>query len=212
MFEQIVESMPELSKLESTVSELERKHAEGSARLQALAHKVQQAREGDLNREALALNAGRKVPSPDEPGLREQLDSAARGLEVLERRLRLAEGEKARYISEHHGEILDLLAGAHAAEGQRVAAAAGEALAALLAYHRAEDDARNLQRLHPAPAQENTGGPQSIAVVWGNLTTQNAGGGPSRGSLEGTLQYLVGLGKPTIVEAVEDDEGGEDAA
>jgi hypothetical protein len=211
MFEQIVESMPELAKLESTVSELERKHAEGSARLQALAHKVQQAREGDLNREALALNAGRKVPSPDEPGLREQLDSAARALEVLERRLRLAEGEKARYISKHHGEILDLLAGAHAAEGQRVAAAAGEALAALLAYHRAEDDARNLQRLHPAPAQENVGGPQSVVTVWGNLTTQNAGGGPARGSLEGTLRYLVGLGAPTIVEAGA-EEGEEDAA
>ncbi len=211
MFEAIIESLPELAKLESTVSDLERKHGESQARVQSLALKVQQAREDDLNREAQALNSGRKVPSPDEPGLREQLDSAARALEVLERRLRLAEGEKARYISEHHGEILDLLAGAHAAEGQRVAAAAGEALAALLAYHRAEDDARNLQRLHPAPAQENVGGPQSVVTVWGNLTTQNAGGGPARGSLEGTLRYLVGLGAPTIVEAGA-EEGEEDAA
>jgi hypothetical protein len=205
MFEAIIESLPELAKLESTVSDLERQHAEASARVQGLVLKVQQAREGDLNREALALNAGRKVPSPDEPGLRDQLDGAGRDAEVLERRLRLAEGEKARYISEHHGEILDLLAGAHAAEGQRVAAAAGEALAALLAYHAAEDEARNLQRLHPPAALENTSGPQSAVTIWGPQTTQNVAGGPRRGDLEGTLQYLVSLGAPTIVEA-----GGED--
>ncbi len=129
----------------------------------------------------------------------------------MARRLALAVGDRGRYISEHHGEILGLLGAAHAAEGERVAAAASEALAALAAYHGAEDDARNLQRLHPAPAPENVGGPQNSVTVWGALTTRNYAGGPQRGDLEGTLQYLISLGGATIVEAGA-EEGEEDAA
>ncbi len=213
MFDLVIESLPELAKLESTVSDLERKHGESQARAAALALRTGQAREHDLNAEAVAMNAGRKPPNATEPALREQLEGAARDGEVLARRLALAVADRGRYLSDNHATLLSLLEGAHAAEGQRVSAAASEALEALLAYHKAEDDARNLQRLHPAPAQENTGGPQSIAVVWGNLTTQNAGGGPSRGSLEGTLRYLVGLGAPTIVEGgAEEGEDDEDAA
>jgi hypothetical protein len=119
--------------------------------------------------------------------------------------LALAVADRGRYLSDNHATILSLLEAAHAAEGQRVAAAASEALEALLAYHKAEDDARNLARLHPRPAAENTGGPESTSVVWGALTTRNYAGGPARGDLEGTLQYLISLGAPTIVEG-----GGED--
>jgi hypothetical protein len=212
MLELIIEKLPELEKLESTVAALELAHGEASARVQALAVKTATAREADLDREAAALNSGRKVPNASEPGLREQLEGAGRDGEVLERRLRLAEGERARYISEHHGEILAHLGAAHAAEGERVAAAASEALAALAAYHGAEDAARNLQRLHPAPAQENVGGPQSMVTVWGNLTTRNYAGGPQRGDLEGTLQYLISLGAATVVGAVEEGDDDQDAA
>jgi len=210
MFEQVIEGLPELAKLEATVATLEQKHGEASARVQALAHRTAQAREHDLNAEAVALNAGRKPPDPTEPRLAEQLADAGRDSEVLERRLRLAQGDRARYLSEHHATILSLLAEAHALEGERVAAAASEALAALLAYHAAEDSARDLARRHPAPALENSGGPESVSVVWGNLTTNNAGGGPSRGSLEGTLRYLIGLAGATVVEGGAEDD--EDAA
>ncbi len=210
MFDQITEGLPELQKIERTVADLARKHGESQARVQSLAHKTGQAREDDLNAEAVALNSGRKPPNPTEPALREQLEGAGRDGEVLERRLRLAEGDRARYLSEHHAEILALLQQAHALEGERVAAAATDALAALAAYHGAEDAARNLQRLHPAPALENSGGPESVSVVWGALTTQNLTGGPPRGTLEGTLQYLISLGAPTIVEGGGEDD--EDAA
>jgi murein L,D-transpeptidase YcbB/YkuD len=210
MLEQIIEKVPELQKLETTVAELERKHAEAQARVQALAHKAQQAREDDLNREALALNAGRKPPNATEPALAEQLDGAGRDAEVLARRLALAETDRARYLSEHHAEILTLLQRAHGDHGERVAAAATVALEALTAYHGAEDAARNLQRLHPAPAAENSGGPESVSVVWGALTTRNYAGGPQRGDLEGTLRYLISLGAPTIVEGGGEDD--EDAA
>jgi hypothetical protein len=206
MLEAIIGKLPELKKLEATVADLERKHAEASARVQALAVKTATAREADLDREAVALNAGRRPPNATEPALAEQLEGAGRDAEVLQRRLALAVADRGRYISEHHAEILSHLGEAHAAEGARVAAAASEALEALLAYHRAEDDARNLQRLHPAPAPENVGGPQNSVTVWGALTTRNYAGGPQRGDLEGTLQYLVSLGEATIVEAVEDDE------
>jgi hypothetical protein len=206
MFDQIIEKLPELQRLEATASDLEGKHGQAQARVQALALRAAQAREHDLNAEALALNSGRKPPNPQEPALREQLDGAGRDAEVLERRLALANSDRALYISEHHGEILAHLEAAHATEGERVAAAAEAALVALLAYHKAEDVARNLARLHPAPAQENTSGPESIAVVWGNLTTRNYAGGPQRGDLEGTLQYLISLGGATVVEAVEEGE------
>ena len=204
MFELIIEKVPELRRLEEAVEALTQEHATATGRVQGLAGKVAQAREDDLNREAVALNHGRRAPKPKEPELRGQLERAQRELEVLERRLTLAGSDRSRYISEHHAEILAMLEAAHAAEGERVAAAASEALEALLAYHGAEDAARNLQRLHPAPAAENTGGPESVAVVWGSLTTRNMGG-PQRGQLEGTLRYLAGLGAPTEVGEVGDD-------
>ena len=208
MFDLIIESMPELQKLEATVAELERKHGESQARVQSLALRAAQAREFDLNAEAVALNSGRTAPKPTEPRLAEQLADAGRDGEVLERRLRLAETDRALYLSEHHKEILSLLSQAHGEHGERVAAAATQALEALLDYHRAEDDARDLQRRHPAPSPENSGGPQSTVTVWGPQTTQNVAGGPHRGDLEGTLRYLISLGAPTIVEgnAEEDND------
>ncbi len=213
MLESVIGKLPELQKLESTVAALERAHGEASARVQALAVKTATAREADLDREAAALNSGRKVPNASEPGLREQLEGAGRDAEVVGRRLGQAQGDRGRYPSEHHATILGLLAEAHGAEGQRVAAAAEEALSALLRLYGAEDAARDLQRRHPAPALENVGGPQSMVTVWGPQSTNNVGGGPSRGSLEGTLQYLITMGAPTVIEAgAEEGEDDEDAA
>jgi hypothetical protein len=204
MFAAIIEKLPELQKLESTAATLERKHGEAHARVQALAHKAAQAREDDLNREAAALNSGRKVPNASEPGLRQQLEGAGRDAEVLARRLAMAQGEKARYLATHHAEILALLAEAHALEGQRVAEAAEAALEGLLRRFEAEDAARDLGRRHPAPAAENVGGPESMSIVFGSITTQNVSG-ENRGALEGVLRQLISMGAGTVVEA-----GGED--
>jgi hypothetical protein len=212
MFGLIIEGLPELAQLEATVATLEQKHGQSQARVQALAVKTAQAREFDLNAEAVALNSGRKPPKSTEPALREQSEGAARDLEVLQRRLALAVADRGRFLSDNHATILSLLEAAHAAEGQRVAAAASEALEALLAYHKAEDDARNLQRLHPAPQEENWGSPESTSVVWGALTTRNYVGGPQRGALESTLQYLISLGAATVVEGAEEGEDNDDVA
>jgi hypothetical protein len=205
MFELIISEVPELRRLEEAVAALEREHGEASAKVAALSNKVAQAREDDLNREAAALNRGRKVPKPKEPELRSQLESAQRELEVLERRLTLAGSDRSRYIREHHEELMRLLAEAQTAEGEKVAEGASRVLEDLLRYFQAEDDARAMTRLVPATAPENTGEPQKTVAVWGNMTTQNVTGGPRRGDLEQALRYLVSLGEPTVVG--EDAEG-----
>jgi hypothetical protein len=214
MLEMIIDKLPTLERLEAVVAALEVKHGEASARVEALARKAGQAMEHDLNAEALALNSERKPPKPTEGVLREQLAGATRDLEVLTRRLALARSDRARHISEHHERILGLLEEAHASQGEAVSAAANEALVALLAYHAAEDEARNLRRLHPPAALENMSAPESHVTVWGNHTTQNLTGGPQRGSLEGTLRYLISLGAPTVISETEVGavEDGEDAA
>jgi hypothetical protein len=120
-------------------------------------------------------------------------------LEVLERRLTLAGSDRSRYIQEHSEELMWLLAEAQAVEGEKVAEGAVRVLEDLLRYFKAEDDARAMGRLVPAAAPENTGEPQRAVTVWGSVTTQNVGGGPARGNLEGTLRYLASLGAATEV-------------
>ncbi len=205
MFDSITQKAPELSRLEQAVAELQQQQAASQAKVAALSNKAAQAREDDLNREAVALNNGRKPPKPKEPELRSQLERAQRELEVLERRLTLAGSDRSRYIQENSEELMGLLAKAQAAEGEKVASGASKVLADLLRYYKCEDDARAMRRLVPAAAPENTGEPQKSVTVWGNVTTQNFGGGPARGSLEGTLRHLASLGGATVVG--EDAEG-----
>jgi chromosome segregation ATPase len=207
MFELIISQVPELERLEGAQAKLEQEHTEASARVAALSNKVFQAREDDLNREALALNRGRKAPKPKEPELKEQLERAQREVEILERRLALAGSDRSRYIQEHHEELVRLLAEAQAAEGEKVAEGASKVLEDLLRLFQAEDDIRAMRRIAPAPATlaENTGEAQNSVTVWGNLTTRNVTGGPRRGDLEGTLRYLAGLGAATEVGEVGDD-------
>jgi chromosome segregation ATPase len=205
MFESIIQKVPELSRLEEAVGALQQEQGAAQAKVAALSNKVAQAREDDLNREALALNSGRRAPKPKEPELRAQLESAQREQDVLERRLTLAGSERSRYVQGHSERLMRLLAGAQAAEGEKVAEGAATVLEDLLRFFKAEDDARALRRLVPAPARENTSGPEKSVTVWGPMSTQNVTGGPARGDLEGSLRYLASLGGGTVVG--EDAEG-----
>ncbi len=205
MFELILEKVPELQCLERAVATLEQEHVEAQGRHAQLVQEAATAREDDLNREAAALNAGKRLPKPREPELRERLERAQRDLEILDRRLALAQADRSRYIQEHREELLGLLAEAQAAEAAKVAEGAARVLEHLLVYFRAEDDARAMGRLVPAPVEENTGGPEKVTAVWGPMTRGSITGGPPRGDLEGTLRYLVSLGETTVVG--EDAEG-----
>jgi hypothetical protein len=205
MFELIIEKVPELRKLEESVATLEQDFAKAQGRVQGLANRVAQAREDDLNREAAALNSGRKVPPPKEPELRIQLEGAQRELEVLERRRELAQADRARFIQANHERLITLLAEAQAAEGAKVAEGAARVLSDLLRYFKAEDDVRAMGRLVPPAEQENTGTPERTTAIFGPVSTRNVTGGPRRGDLEGALRYLEGLGPTTVVG--EDAEG-----
>jgi hypothetical protein len=205
VFELIADKLPELQRLEQVVADLEQERTEALGRHAQLVQEAATAREDDLNREAAALNASKKPPKPKEPALRSQLEGAQRRLEVLERRLALAQADRARFIQSNHERLAALLMEAQASEGARVAEGASQVLADLLRYFKAEDDIRALGRLVPAPVEENTGAPERVTAVWGSLTTRNITGGPARGDLEGTLRYLISLGETTIVG--EDAEG-----
>jgi hypothetical protein len=207
VFDLIADKLPELQRLEQVVADLERERTEAQGRHAQLVQEVAAVREDDLNLEAAALNEGRKVPKPREPALRSQLEGVERALEVLERRLALAQADRARFIQSNHERLAALLMEAQASEGERVAEGASQVLADLLRYFKAEDDIRALGRLVPAPAEENTGAPERVTAVWGSLTTRNITGGPARGDLEATLRYLESLGETTVV-----GEGAEGAA
>jgi hypothetical protein len=207
MFELIEDQLPELQRLEQAVANLEQERTEARGRHAQLVQEVAAVREDDLNGEAAALNAGKRLPKLREPELRERLERAQRDLEILVRRLALAQADRSRYIQEHREKLLGLLAEAQATEAEKVAEGAARVLENLLRYFKAEDDVRALGRLVPAPVEENTGAAQQSVTVWGNLTTRNITGGPPRGDLEATLRYLESLGEATVV-----GEGAEGAA
>jgi hypothetical protein len=146
-----------LQRLERVLATLEQEYTEAQGRHALLVQEVAAVREDDLNREAAALNAGKRTPKPREPQLRSQLEGVQRELEVLERRLALAQADRARFIQTNHERLAALLMEAQASEGERVAEGASQVLADLLRYFKAEDDMRALRRLVPAPAEENTG-------------------------------------------------------
>jgi hypothetical protein len=206
VFELIADKLPELQRLEQVVATPEQERTEAQGHHAQLVQEVAAVREDDLTTEAAALNAGKKPPKPKEPALRSQLEGAQRRLEVLERRLALAQADRARFIQSNHERLAGLLAEAQASEGERVAEGAAKVLENLLVYFRAEDDLRALGRLVPAPAEENTGAPERVTAVWGSLTTRNITGGPAREDLESVLRYLESLGETTVVG--EDSEAG----
>jgi hypothetical protein len=205
VFELIADKLPELQRLEQVVADLEQERTEALGRHAQLVQEVATAREDDLNREAAALNAGKRLPKPREPELRERLERAQRDLEILDRRLALAQADRARFIQSNHERLAAMLMEAQASGGERVAEGAAKVLENLLVYFKAEDDIRALRRLVPAPVEENTGALERVTAVWGSLTTRNITGGPPRGDLEGTLRYLISLGETTVVG--EDAEG-----
>jgi chromosome segregation ATPase len=205
VFELIADKLPELQRLEQVVADLDQEYVAAQGRHAQLVQEAATAREDDLNSEAAALNASKKPPKPKEPELRSQLEGVQRELEVLERRLALAQADRARFIQSNHERLAALLMEAQASKGERVAEGATRVLENLLVYFKAEDDIRALGRLVPAPVEEYTGAPERVTAVWGSLTTRNITGGPPRGDLEATLRYLISLGETTVVG--EDAEG-----
>jgi hypothetical protein len=216
MFESIRDGVPELAKLQQVVTKLEQETYEAESRVAQLQVEARDAREDDLNREAAALNAGRRPPKPKEPEVRAQLEGAQRRWEVLQRRLALAQGEVARYISENHQELARLLKEAKATKAGQVSELAAPLAKALHDYQLPDADMRGLRPYLEGPQEENTGAPQDSVYFMGALNRSNASG-PERvgsmsiGQIEALLTELAGLsaryeaGGVTIVGPSEDE-------
>jgi len=144
-----------------------------------------------ITREALALNAGKKPPKPQAPELKAQLEGAERRLEVLRRRHALAQSDVSKYIQQHHEELYALLEEAQRREAQKVAEGARALLSDLARYHKCEEDAKAMRPMIPQP--EHSQEAQAVTTAYLGLSTQNVFGGPQRGEIEQTLNYLASL-------------------
>lgn len=222
MFESIREQVPELARLQAAAAELEQEVYEASNRVAQLQSAVASAREDDLNNEALALNRGRKPPKAKEPEVRAQLEGAQRRLEVLQRRLQLAESDVARYISENAHTLSRLVSEAKAARAREVSELAAPLAKALHDYQMPDADARALRPYVEGPQAENSGEPQDSVYFLGPMRRENAFGtdriaGETIGRLQALVSELVGLaaryeqGDVTVVGPTP-EESGEGAA
>jgi hypothetical protein len=218
MFESIHTKVPDLAQLQQVVTNLEQETHEAEGRVAQLHLEAQSAHEDDLNREATALNAGRRAPRPTEPDVRAKLEGAQRRLEVLQRRLALAQSDVARYISSHSDELVELVQKAKASKAREVSELAAPLAKALGEFQQPDLDLRALQPYLELPAQENTGEPESSITVLGPLTTRSAFGekiaDQTIGQVQNIVTELVGLaaryeqGDTTIVGPSEaEDEG-----
>jgi TolA-binding protein len=183
----------ELTRLQEQVASLERERGQVESEAHRLRLQSQQAREHDLNAEAVALNAGKKPPKPQEPEIRRKLEDTERRLEVLRRRLPLAQSDVAVYISEHRGELREFLI---AALGDRAHELAEHARAAARLYGEIMDGQRPLRKelAPPAPVEEATGSGQNTVDFGGIVSRANVYGEPhQRGDVEAVLAYLAAL-------------------
>jgi hypothetical protein len=215
MFESIHEQAPELARLQAAVAKLEQETHEAASRVAQLQTELQDTRNSDLDREALALNRGRKPPRAKAPEVEAQLQGGTRRWEVLQRRLALAQSDVARYISENADNLMRLVREAKAQKAREVSELASPLAQALHELQLPDADIRALQPHLEGPQEENFGEPQPSITVWGPQTRQTAFGervaGMTLGQLEAVATELSGLaaryeqGDTTIIGEV--DEG-----
>jgi len=187
-----------LRELTEHVGDLTRRHAEQQATLTSIRQKLQQTREDDLNREALALSNGTDKPKPKAPSVARALENAEHNAEVLGRALEMANGELYRYYAENAHALAAKLQNAKAAKAQEVSELAAPLLASLREFYQVDDDAKVLKPYRQPPA-ESTDKPRDMVTFLGApQTTANAFGsdkvaGLHRGELEAVLANLANL-------------------
>jgi hypothetical protein len=213
----IADKAPELARLQDVVTKLEQEVQDASGRVAQLEIDLQSAHEDDLLRKAKALNEGRRVPKPREPEAKGKLEGATRRLEVLQRRLQLAQADVARYISENAEDLARLVSEAKVAKAREVSELAGPLARALHEYQLPDADMRALEPYLEAPQEENTGVAQPSISVWGPQNRRTAFGeqiaGQTIGQVEAIANELAGLaaryeqdGTTIVGDASEADE------
>jgi hypothetical protein len=187
-----------LAQLTDHVEDLSRRHSEQQATLTTIRQKLQQTREDDLNREALALSNGTDKPRPKAPSVQRALENAEHDAEVLERALSMAQADVGRYYAENAHALAAKVQDAKAAKAKEISEQAAPLLATLRGFYQVDEDAKILKPYRQPPAESTDKGRDVVAFLGVPQTTANAFGadkiaGLHRGELEGVISALVNL-------------------
>jgi hypothetical protein len=194
LFESI--DAPELQRLQARADGLEREHEEARNSVVRLRAAVQQARDEDIQGEALALNQGKKPPKPKEPGLRAELEAAERSVEVLRQREALARADVGSWIQNNHESLYTRIAEAERKEAQRVSEVATQLLADVRRFFQLGDDRRKLKPMIPVEEEEGSTAVQPLTTAFigiQGLGQVQASHLPPRGQVESVLTALASL-------------------
>jgi hypothetical protein len=203
--------------LQRQVDSLEQRQAEQSAVVGRLRRELEQARETDLNREAVALQTGAAKPKPKAPEIERALEAAEHDLEVIGRAWNMAQTDLGQYRAKNAERLLRQLQQTKATRAQAVASRAKPLLEELRGFYAVDEDLKSLKPY--LPQETETGPPGSgeaqryTLALGGVQTTQSVFGdrvaGLERGQLEGVIASLARL-ETAYAEASE--AGGTDAA
>jgi hypothetical protein len=187
-----------LTQLTEHVEDLSRRHAEQQATLTSIRQKLQQTREDDLNREAVAVSTGADRPRPKAPSVQRALRDAEHDAAVLERALSMAQADVGRYLAENVEALGRRLEAAKVERAQEIAELARPLLGALRGFYQVDEDRKTLKPYRQPPAESTDTGRDVVAVLGVPQTTANAFGpdkiaGLHRGELEGVIAGLVNL-------------------
>ena len=187
-----------LRALTEHIEDLTRRHAEAQAALTSIRQKLQQTREDDLNREALALSNGTDKPRPKAPSVARALDQAEHDAEVISRALEMANGELYRYYAENARTLAARLQNAKAARAREVGELAAPLLASLREFYQVDEDAKILKPYRQPPAESTAEARDMVTFLGVPSTTANIFGtdkiaGLHRGELEGVVRALINL-------------------
>ena len=206
-----------LRELQGRSDDLTRRHAEQQATVASIRRKLEQAREDDLNREALALSNKTDKPRPKAPSVARALQDAEHDAEVLGRALEMANGELYRYLAENTQALDAKLRDAKAARAREISELAAPLLASLRDFYQVDEDAKVLK---PYRQQQTEFGdkPRDMVTILGvphttaNVFGADRIGGMERGTLEGVIRSLADLGPQYEAASLEATSEGKGAA
>jgi hypothetical protein len=191
-----------LQELQKQVDDLTQRQAEQQATVTSIRQRLQQTREDDLNREAMALSTGSGAhkPKAKAPSVQRALEDAEHDAEVLSRALEMANGERYRYYAENTQTLDAKLQDAKAAKAREISMHAQPLLEAVRAFYQIDEDAKILKpyRRRSQPTESTEKPRDMLAILGVPQTTANVFGtdkiaGLHRGELEGVLAALAKL-------------------
>src|SRR5829696_8665150 len=144
----LAQKWPELHKLQTEISDLEKRLHRARGAVSQAQGQLGPARERDLTEAGKAIRSGKAVPEPEhEPKVKAELEAADRTAEQVSRALQAAREDLGAYLAVHQAELYRDVLGARDAVAREAAEAAE---VTRRAYSRYEDLARTVRDLTPA--------------------------------------------------------------